>query len=532
MTEIATPEPMPTPLLDRHEALGAKIVEFAGWLMPISYAGILEEHRAVRSAAGLFDLSHMGELVVEGPEAGVALAAALVTDPPSLAVGRAHYSMICAPDGGILDDLIVYRLAPERFMVVANASNSRTVSDALAERLDGFGAVLDDRSLATGLVAIQGPRSLEILQPLAGVDLASIRYYGIAEGVVAGIPAQVARTGYTGEDGFELFVDVERAGEAWDAVLDAGRPLGLVPVGLGARDTLRLEAGMPLYGNELDRATTPVRGGPGPGRQAGQGRRLHGSRRPREGRRRRRPAPPCRARAAGPRDRPPRLPGPRCRRGHGRRHLGDDVAHARAWRSPWRTSHRRMPNPVRCSTSRSAVHASRPRWCHSRSTSGPPDVRRAPGPATQDRSANRARPGDAGQAPPRRYRPNGPRRPALHQGARVGPRRRRRGRRRHHPVRGRPAGRHRVRRAARGRQGPRPARDLRRRGVGQGRERPVRPGRAARSPAANDALAGSPELVNSDPYGEGWMLRISLADPAQVEELLDAAAYEQLVTEA
>jgi glycine cleavage system aminomethyltransferase T len=201
MTEITTPEPMPTPLLDRHEALGAKIVEFAGWLMPISYAGILEEHRAVRSAAGLFDLSHMGELVVEGPEAGMALAAALVTDPPSLAVGRAHYSMICAPDGGILDDLIVYRLAPERFMVVANASNSRTVSDALAARLDGFGAVLDDRSLATGLVAIQGPRSLEILQPLAGVDLASIRYYGIAEGVVAGIPAQVARTGYTGEDG-------------------------------------------------------------------------------------------------------------------------------------------------------------------------------------------------------------------------------------------------------------------------------------------------------------------------------------------
>ena len=159
MTEIATPEPIPTPLLDRHEALGAKIVEFAGWLMPISYAGILEEHRAVRSAAGLFDLSHMGELVVEGPEAGAALAAALVTDPPSLAVGRAHYSMICAPDGGILDDLIVYRLAPERFMVVANASNARTVSDALAERLDGFGAVLDDRSLATGLVAIQGPRS-------------------------------------------------------------------------------------------------------------------------------------------------------------------------------------------------------------------------------------------------------------------------------------------------------------------------------------------------------------------------------------
>ena len=255
MTEI--PAPLPSPLLDRHEALGAKIVEFAGWLMPIQYAGILEEHRAVRAAAGLFDLSHMGELVVEGPEAGAALAAALVTDPPALAVGRAQYSMICAEDGGILDDLIVYRLAEDRFMVVANASNARVVSDALAERLDGYRAVLDDRSLATGLVAVQGPRSLEILGPLTDIDLAAIRYYGIAEGTVAGMHALVARTGYTGEDGFEVFAEVQRAPELWDAMLDAGRPHGLVPVGLGARDTLRLEAGMPLYGNELDRATNP-----------------------------------------------------------------------------------------------------------------------------------------------------------------------------------------------------------------------------------------------------------------------------------
>ena len=263
MTEAAVPAPTPTPLLDRHTALGGKIVEFAGWLMPIQYAGILDEHRAVRSAAGLFDLSHMGELVVEGPEAGAALAAALVTDPPALAVGRAHYSMICAAAGGILDDLIVYRCAEDRYMVVANASNARTVSDALAARLEGFNAVLDDRSLATGLVAIQGPRSIEILQPLADLDLDAIRYYGIADGTVAGIPAQVARTGYTGEDGFELFVDVARAGECWDAVMAAGRDKGLVPVGLGARDTLRLEAGMPLYGNELDRDTTPFEAGLG-----------------------------------------------------------------------------------------------------------------------------------------------------------------------------------------------------------------------------------------------------------------------------
>jgi aminomethyltransferase len=239
--------PTPTPLLDRHEALGARIIDFAGWLMPVSYAGIIEEHRAVRSAAGLFDLSHMGELVIEGPEAGAALAAALVTNPPALAVGRAHYSMICAADGGILDDLIVYRLAEDRFMVVANASNARVVSDALAERLEGYRAVLDDRSLATGLVAVQGPRSLDILGPLTELDLAAIRYYGIAEGVVAGIPAHVARTGYTGEDGVELGCMADEAGPLWDAVLARG----ITPAGLGARDTLRLEVCYPLHGNDI-----------------------------------------------------------------------------------------------------------------------------------------------------------------------------------------------------------------------------------------------------------------------------------------
>jgi len=258
-----TTAPLPTPLLDRHEALGARIVDFAGWLMPIQYAGILEEHRAVRAAAGLFDLSHMGELVIEGPEAGAALAAALVTDPPALAIGRAHYSMICAPDGGVIDDLIVYRLADDQFMVVANASNARVVSDALAERLAGRKAVLDDQSLATGLIAVQGPRSIDILGGLTDVELGAIRYYGIKDGVVAGVPAQVARTGYTGEDGFELFVDADQTGPLWDALLAAGTPSGLAPIGLGARDTLRLEAGMPLYGNELDRSTNPYEAGLG-----------------------------------------------------------------------------------------------------------------------------------------------------------------------------------------------------------------------------------------------------------------------------
>jgi len=252
-----------TPLIERHRALGAKLVEFGGWLMPLQYSGILDEHRAVRERAGLFDLSHMGELFVEGPEAGAALAYALVTNPPALAVGRAHYSMICGPDGGILDDLIVYRLAEERFLVVANAGNAQLVSDSLAERIAGHRAILDDRSLATALCAVQGPRSIDILAPLTDVDLAALRYYAIAEGQVAGLPALVARTGYTGEDGFEIFVESARGEALWDALLEAGRPFGCVPVGLGARDTLRLEAGMPLYGNELDRTTNPFEAGLG-----------------------------------------------------------------------------------------------------------------------------------------------------------------------------------------------------------------------------------------------------------------------------
>ena len=263
MTADAEVTPQATPLAERHAGLGARLIDFAGWLMPVQYGSILDEHRTVRERVGLFDLSHMGELFVEGPDAGQALAAALVTDPPSLKVGRAHYSMICAPDGGILDDLIVYRLGEARYLVVANASNALTVSDALAERLEGFKAVLDDGSLATGLVAIQGPRSIDVLAPLTDVDLGALRYYAIAEGQVAGKPALVARTGYTGEDGFEVFVDWAATAEVWDALLPAVQGAGGGPVGLGARDTLRLEAGMPLYGNELDTTTNPFEAGLG-----------------------------------------------------------------------------------------------------------------------------------------------------------------------------------------------------------------------------------------------------------------------------
>jgi aminomethyltransferase len=246
-----------TALLEVHRALGARLIDFGGWLMPVQYTGILEEHRAVRERAGLFDLSHMGELFVEGDEAGDALAAALITDPRTLAVGRAQYSMICAPDGGVIDDLIVYRLGDQRFLVVANAGNAATVSEELGRRLADWRAILDDRSLVTSLVAIQGPRSAEILATLTDIDLGSLKYYAIAEGSVAGIPALVARTGYTGEDGFEIFVDWDRGPDVWNAIAEAGKAADIIACGLGARDTLRLEAGMPLYGNELGRDVNP-----------------------------------------------------------------------------------------------------------------------------------------------------------------------------------------------------------------------------------------------------------------------------------
>jgi aminomethyltransferase len=263
MTGAAEGDLLETSLIGVHRALGARLIEFGGWLMPVQYTSILDEHRAVRERAGLFDLSHMGELFVEGPGAGDFLAHALVTDPRGLAPGRAHYSMICEPDGGIIDDLIVYRLGEERYLVVANAGNAAVVSDALAERSEGYRAVLDDRSRTTALCAVQGPRSREILARLTDIDLEGLRYYAIAEGVVAGIPALVARTGYTGEDGFEVFVDWDRGPALWAAITAAGSDEGIVPCGLGARDTLRLEAGMPLYGNELDRQTNPYDAGLG-----------------------------------------------------------------------------------------------------------------------------------------------------------------------------------------------------------------------------------------------------------------------------
>jgi len=252
-----------TAMYDAHAALGARFTEFGGWDMPVRYGSIIDEHNAVRNAAGLFDLSHMGELRVSGPGAAAGLAGALVNEPGRLAVGRAGYSLLCTPAGGVIDDLIVYRLAHEVFLVVPNASNREVVAAGLQERLAGHDAVFEDETPATSLVAIQGPSATGILASLTDLDPAGLRNYAAAASTVAGVSALIARTGYTGEDGFELFVAWDDGPAVWAALLEAGTPRGLRPCGLGARDTLRLEAGMPLYGNELDRDTSPYEAGLG-----------------------------------------------------------------------------------------------------------------------------------------------------------------------------------------------------------------------------------------------------------------------------
>ncbi|WP_395103389.1 glycine cleavage system aminomethyltransferase GcvT [Actinomadura sp. SCN-SB] len=254
-----------TPLYDVHRDLGATLVDFAGYLMPLRYGSEVAEHQAVRTAAGLFDLSHMGEIFVSGPGAAAALDYALVGAMSPMAVGKARYTMICAPDGGVLDDLIVYRLADQTFMVVANAANAATVRDALTERAAGFEAAVEDRSDAYALIALQGPHAQRILARHTAAPLDDLRYYAIMAGEVAGVDALIARTGYTGEDGFELFVSAGDAVALWGELAEAkpGDEEKVVPAGLSARDTLRLEAGMPLYGNELTTETTPYEAGLG-----------------------------------------------------------------------------------------------------------------------------------------------------------------------------------------------------------------------------------------------------------------------------
>ncbi|MEP6816158.1 MAG: glycine cleavage system aminomethyltransferase GcvT [Marmoricola sp.] len=253
----------PTPLTEIHQHLGASFTDFAGWSMPVRYSSEIAEHTAVRTTAGLFDLCHMGEIELTGPGAGAALDHALVGRPSAIGVGRARYSMLCDASGGILDDLVVYRLAEERFLVVANASNVDTVYDELGDRIPGFETELRNTSDEWALLAVQGPASAAIVAALTDLDVASLNYYAIDDCTLGGTPVLLARTGYTGEDGFEVYCDPAAATTVWRALTTAGETHGLVPAGLACRDTLRLEAGMPLYGQELTRSVTPFEAGLG-----------------------------------------------------------------------------------------------------------------------------------------------------------------------------------------------------------------------------------------------------------------------------
>ncbi|MGE3664518.1 MAG: glycine cleavage system aminomethyltransferase GcvT [Pseudonocardia sp.] len=268
MPTPTSPAPLPSsPLHAEHTALGAALTSFAGWQMPLRYDGELAEHRAVRTAAGLFDLSHMGEIEVSGPQAAAALDHALVGEPSAVGVGRARYSLLCSAEGTVLDDLVVYRLAPDRFLAVVNAANTAADHAELTRRADGFDAAVTDRSAATALIAVQGPRSAEILRGLVpsarAHTVAALPYYAATPATVAGREVLLARTGYTGEDGFELYLAPALAPALWRDLLAAGRPAGLVPAGLACRDTLRLEAGMPLYGRELSSTVDPYSAGLG-----------------------------------------------------------------------------------------------------------------------------------------------------------------------------------------------------------------------------------------------------------------------------
>ena len=250
--------PRRSPLDAVHRALGARLIPFAGYEMPVRYTSELEEHRAVRTAVGLFDLSHMGEVALRGPGALAFAGRVLVSDPSRLEPGQAQYSMVCAADGGVIDDLIVYRLA-DRYLLVVNAANRDAVVDHLAaQAAEGNDEVeIADESDGTALIAPQGPDAAALVGNLTDVDLGALRNYWSVTGEVAGVPCLVARTGYTGEDGFELFCAAPDAERLWEAVHGAGQPFGLLPCGLASRDTLRLEAGMPLYGNELGRDVNP-----------------------------------------------------------------------------------------------------------------------------------------------------------------------------------------------------------------------------------------------------------------------------------
>jgi aminomethyltransferase len=254
-----------TALYEQHRALGARMVEFSGWEMPVQYSGILQEHQAVRTKAGIFDVSHMGEFKVEGDDALAFLQYLVPNDVARLAVQQALYTQLCLPTSGVIDDLLIYRIAESHYMLVVNAGNIAKDfawvrgQQGQREQAPHFHNVtITDQSDTTALLALQGPAALSILQPLTEIDLANIHYYHCATAPVAGINCIISRTGYTGEDGFELYCATTDVVKLWNDLLVAGKSQGLLPTGLGARDTLRLEAGLCLYEHELDEQTNPL----------------------------------------------------------------------------------------------------------------------------------------------------------------------------------------------------------------------------------------------------------------------------------
>jgi aminomethyltransferase len=261
--EQATAAPLKkTPLNARHRASGARMVPFGGWDMPVEYAGIVAEHLAVRQRAGLFDVSHMGEIEIAGKNALAAVQRISSNDASRLQVGQAQYSGLMTTQGTFVDDLLVYRLGPSHFLLVVNASNIEKDYAYIVEEIKPAGdAVAVNASSRYALLAVQGPRAVDVVQPLTAIELAPMKYYWFAHGEVAGVRTTVSRTGYTGEDGFEIFVPPQSAERIWQAVLDSGQSCGTIPCGLGARDTLRLEAAMRLYGNDIDETTTALEAG-------------------------------------------------------------------------------------------------------------------------------------------------------------------------------------------------------------------------------------------------------------------------------
>ncbi|MCL5021384.1 MAG: glycine cleavage system aminomethyltransferase GcvT [Bacteroidetes bacterium] len=252
-----------TPFNEIHRELGAKLVEFAGFEMPVQYSGIVNEHKTVRESVGVFDVSHMGEFFVHGKDAEAFLQQNTLNDVTKLTPGRAQYTALVNENGLLLDDLIVYKIE-NAYMIVANASNIEKDFKAFSSRITGD-VKLEDASDATALLSIQGPNSTATLGKITDVDLSAIQYYHFVEGKIAGIDAIISRTGYTGEVGFEVFFGAKSddCAEMWDAIFDAGKEFGILPIGLGARDTLRLEMGYCLYGNDIDESTNPIEAGLG-----------------------------------------------------------------------------------------------------------------------------------------------------------------------------------------------------------------------------------------------------------------------------